>query len=293
MKDWLRWVFLSLIGAIGVLAVVILILYIIALLRLSRNFEIQDENFTIPADSLALERGHHLVVAITGCTICHGQSLQGQAYIDSTMVGLIYAPNLTSGQGGIGNSYSEADWEQAIRHGVNPDGEPLLMMPSHHYANLSDTDLVAMIAYLKSVPPVDSVSPESRMALPAYILFAAGGLGQLAAEQVDHTSDHPAPEPGLSVQYGEYLANVAMCKDCHGQDLRGGQTSPEDPPAPDITISGDLSAWLESDFLTLMRYGKKPYDKQIDPAMPWQNYQDMTDEELAAIWLYLQSLPAE
>ena len=140
---------------------------------------------------------------------------------------------------------------------------------------------------------MDSPSQETRLAFPAYLLFATGGLGPLPAEQVDHARDILAPEPALSVEYGEYLVNIGTCKDCHGDDLRGGQSSPDDPPAPDITMSGELTDWRESDFFTLMREGKKPYDAQIDPSMPWKNYRDMSDEELGAIWLYLQSLPIE
>ena len=287
----MRWVFLSLIGVIGLLAVAILILYIIALLRLNRTYDVQEESIIVPADSLAIERGKHLVEAVTACTACHGQSLQGLAFVDSSMVGQIFSPNLTSGAGGIGRYYSNADWERAIRHGINPGGDPLLIMPSQHFASLSDADLAAIIAYLDSVPPVDSSSLETRMTFPAYLLFAAGGLGQLPAEQVDHFAGHPAPELAVSSQYGEYLANISTCKDCHGEDLQGGQTSPDEPPAPDITLGGELASWGEADFFTLMREGKKPYDAQIDPSMPWENYREMSDEELRAIWLYIQSMP--
>ncbi len=74
--------------------------------------------------------------------------------------------------------------------------------------------------------------------------------------------------------------------------MKGGQTSPNDSPAPDITLGGELASWSEADFFTLMREGKKPYDAQIDPTMPWENYREMSDEELRAIWSYLQSMPA-
>jgi cytochrome c553 len=292
MKEWARWVFLSVIGVIGILAVAILVLYIIALLRLNRSYEVQEENIVIPSDSLALERGKHLVEAVTACTACHGESLQGLAFIDSSTVGLIYAANLTSGEGGVGADYSDADWERAIRHGVDPGGEALLLMPSHHFASLSDADLGAIIAYLKSVPPVDNPSRDSRMAFPAYLLFAAGGLSQLPAEQVEHTAGHPNAKAEVSSEYGEYLTNIGTCKVCHGQDLQGGQAAPEDPPAPDISLNGELASWSEADFFTLMREGKKPYDAQIDPSMPWQNYRQMSDDELRAIWMYIQSMPA-
>jgi hypothetical protein len=53
-----------------------------------------------------------------------------------------------------------------------------------------------------------------------------------------------------------------------------------------------LASWSEADFFTLMREGKYPYDEQIDPTMLWENYREMSDEELRAIWSYIQSMPA-
>lgn len=66
------------------------------------------------------------------------------------------APNLTAGKGGIGATYTDADWERAIRHGIGGDNRVLAIMPSNYFSHYSDADLAAVIAYLKTFPPVDS-----------------------------------------------------------------------------------------------------------------------------------------
>ncbi|RPI99244.1 MAG: cytochrome c, partial [Chloroflexi bacterium] len=91
-------------------------------------------------------------------------------------------------------------------------------------------------------------------------------------------------------EYGEYLVNVASCKDCHGKDLNGGpQIGP--PPGPDLTRSSDLGDWTEADFINTIRNGITPDGDRLDPdEMPWDRYTLMTDDELKAIWTYLQTL---
>jgi mono/diheme cytochrome c family protein len=104
------------------------------------------------ADEAALARGAYLVNAVSACVDCHGPNLEGKPFIDEPALGYLAAPNLTSGVGGVGTTYTQADWELAIRHGVAADGRALGGMPSDQFAHLSDADMAAMIAYLESVP---------------------------------------------------------------------------------------------------------------------------------------------
>jgi hypothetical protein len=99
-----------------------------------------------------------------------------------------------------------------------------------------------------------------------------------------------APEIGVTVEYGEYLTHIALCRDCHGKDLTGG-ASMGPPPGPNLTPSGDLGAWTEQDFINTIRQGITPGGEILDrDEMPWDYYTRMTDDELRAIWLYLQTL---
>ncbi len=70
------------------------------------------------------------------------------------------APNLTKGRGGVGNKYSNADWEHTIRHGVGRNGRALVIMPARFLIAYSDEDLSTLISYLQSIPPVDNELPD-------------------------------------------------------------------------------------------------------------------------------------
>lgn len=206
-------------------------------------------------------------------------------------------PNLTPGAGGVGAINTDEDWVRAIRHGVGHDGRGLVLMPSGVFYYLSDEDLGALIAYLKSLPPVDNELPETSLGPLGRVMLT---LGQLPPElavpnviSIDHDGPRPvAPEPGVTVEYGEYLANT--CTVCHGSNLNG-QTLREGPTvyvALNLTRGGEMVGWSEEQFITTMRTGITPGGKQLIDFMPWKYIGQMTDDELKAVWMYLQSLPA-
>ena len=93
---------------------------------------------------------------------------------------------------------------------------------------------------------------------------------------------------------GMYLVNINDCRSCHGQNLNGG-TFP-DPTitkiSPNVTPGGELGFWSETDFITTLRTGKTPSGHDLDPDfMPWKEISHFSDDELQAIYMYLQSLP--
>ena len=94
----------------------------------------------------------------------------------------------------------------------------MVAVPSTAY--LSDEDLGAIIAYVKSVPPVDHKTNGQNFSPLAKILVAAGVLGDLPVEVVSHDVHVTAPERGVSVEYGEYLVNTNDCRVCHGPELQ-------------------------------------------------------------------------
>ncbi len=167
-------------------------------------------------------------------------------------------------------------------------------MPSQEFFILSDGDVGALVAYIRSLPPVDRQLPEQQLTLMARALFIAGELPPLAAEVIDHDEPHPeAPEPAVTVEYGQYLATG--CMGCHGADYAGGAVPgapPGSPPAANLTPAGNLGNWSEAQFIEAMRTGITPEGKQLDPSMmPWPSTAEMSDLELKAVWAFLQSLP--
>jgi cytochrome c553 len=242
----------------------------------------------------AIARGEHLVNAVSLCADCHGQNLSGQLFIEDPAMGTIYAPNLTGGEGGVGATFSNEDWERAIRHGIGGDGRVLAVMPSNGYAHFSDDDLAALLAYIQSLPPADNVLPSRQIKLPGTILFGTVAYETLPVNNIDHAAvGGETPQAGANVAYGEYLTFVAGCRDCHGPDLGGVDPAAAPsgpPPGPNLHASGDLGSWSQEDFITALRTGRTPNGRQLSTEMPWEGYQLMTDEELGAIWLYLHGL---
>lgn len=186
------------------------------------------------------------------------------------------------------------DFVLAIRHGLDPDRKTLLIMPANGFYYFSDQDLGAIIAYLKSLPAVNKEVPEPQIKPLGKLLIAAGRFGNIfIAETINQTGPRPvAPAPGVTAAYGGYLAKTRGCPDCHGAGLSGGVSGGPTPAlAPDLTPAGDLAKWTEADFLTTLHTGKTPSGKILSDVMPWKDYGKSTDDELGAIFLYLQSLP--
>jgi mono/diheme cytochrome c family protein len=290
MKKVLKWIGIVLAGLIGLLIVAVVVMFVVSNSRMNKTYDVQVESIAIMNDAETIESGRHYAVT-RGCVDCHGEDFGGGLMIDDPAIGVIYAPNLTSGQGGLAG-YSDEDWVRAIRHGLNQESKPLLVMPSQEYYFLSDEDLGAIITYLKQAPRVDNQTPESSLALMGRVLFVAGMFGDLPAEVIDHAAPRPSvPVTGVTKEYGAYLA--VGCIGCHGEDYAGGPvpgSPPDAPPAANLTPAGAMAGWSESDFITAMREGVRPDGSQIDRSMPWWSLGQMTDDELKALWMFLQSV---
>ncbi|MFN8485229.1 MAG: cytochrome c [Anaerolineae bacterium] len=291
-RSILKWVGVVLGGLVGLLALAFVVLYVIGGAKLGKTYTVPVESVSIPTDAAAVQRGQRLAV-INLCTRCHGADLSGT--LDFDVPGLVTIPtaNLTAGAGGIGTFYTDADWVRAIRHGVGRDGRGLFIMPTQAFHSLSDEDLGAVIAYVRSRPPVDNQLPPRSIGPLGRVMAAVGMFPPPAVEQIDHNGPRPmAVERGVTVAYGRYLTRT--CTECHGADLNGAPFGPpgQQVPTPNLTPGGELAAWSEKDFFTTLRTGRTPSGQQLDKEMPWMYYGQMTDEELRAVWLYLQSLPA-
>jgi hypothetical protein len=168
-------------------------------------------------------------------------------------------------------------------------------MPSKAYWYFSDQDLNALVVYLKSVTAADNDLGEKNVKPLGRIMLALGAFGDiLSAEFIDHDGQRPpVPEHSVSVDYGEYLANTSDCKNCHGPELAGAHSpEPGAPYSPNLTPGGVLAIWTTQEFIETIRTGTTPYGRQLDGNfMPWKEYANMTDDDLTAIFMYLQSLP--
>jgi mono/diheme cytochrome c family protein len=292
MRKLLKWAGIVLGGLLALAVVVLAGMSISTQLRMNRTYDIQAEAVVIPTDAASIAVGKHW--ADIHCTNCHTADLGGGSFFEEAALGYVDAPNLTSGAGGVGATNTDADWVRAIRHGVKADGKSVFIMPSNDFYYLSDADLGSIIAYVKTAPPVDRQIRPRTFTVMAKVLIAAGAFGNLLyAEDIQHDVRPPAPAVGVTAEYGEYMVKTHGCGACHGENLTGGKSGdPAAIPAPDITRSGRLPAYTEESFINTLRSGVRPEGAPLDPEqMPWQFMGKMLDDELKAIWLYLNSLP--
>ncbi len=298
MRKLVRWVALAAAGLLVLIIVVGAALYFMGGARLGRTYDPQVARIPIPTDSASVARGGHLVEAVTLCHGCHGEDLAGGVLVDEPGIARIYASNLTSGRGGVGGVYTDVDWVRAIRHGVNPEGRGLMIMHSDAYQKLGMADLAAIVAYVKSVPPVDREHPPTRGAALGKVFIALGlfdteSMPLIPAEVIDHTAPLPqVPSPSVTADYGRYLVSVSLCAMCHGPTMTGGPPIEEGAPAaPSVATYGETDGWSEEQFLGTIRTGVTPDGRALDPEhMPWTVYARMTDDELRAIRMYLAAV---
>lgn len=263
-------------------------------------------------DSAVIERGHYIVRTLAGCGGCHGDAtrdadfMAGQevpmsgGYVWDVPPGKFHTPNITPDTTtGIGRHSDEAI-ARALRYGVAPDGRALLPFMSKQ--GLSDDDLVAVVSYLRTQPPVANRVPAHQYSLLGKIVKAT-----VLANPAGPNSPPPPTSPrGATVENGRYLVeSVIGCGDCHTQrDQKtgvlvgaklGGATGLEDEhnarrtwSPPNVTTGGMLGQLDEDAFVARFHAGP------LYPGtpMPWVDFARIQENDVRAIYRYLMTVPA-
>ena len=251
-----------------------------------RPWTVGASEIAVPVDAAAVTRGERLV-AIRGCTGCHGAGLEGRVMADIPHVARLVAPNIAA----IARRYSSAQLERSIRHGVKPDRRSVVVMPADMFYNLTDDDLGTIIAYLRSVVPVADTLPRTELRLLGRVGVALGKY-DLMATRIDHAAPRiPPPVTGNAVALGRYIVHTS-CTMCHGQDLRGlpGLEDPNEP-APNLAV---IAAYTLDQFAHLMRTGEPTGSRTLGVMgeTARKRFSHLTDEEVSGVYEYLRSLGA-
>jgi len=221
----------------------------------------------------------------------------------SNFPGVLCIRNITPDPGsGIG-SWTDGELSRAIREGVDREGNGLFpIMPYFIYRHVSDQDMRAVIAYLRSLEPVAAERPERDIDFPMSLLI------QWFPEPLDGPVAHP--DPADSVATGRYLATIARCDFCHtprrgqgkegiaGMAFAGGvpfvlgaRETPSRNLTPDPT---GIGPWTRQAFIDRFRlFGDRHSVATLEDntLMDWSAYAGMTDADLGAIYDFLRSLP--
>jgi mono/diheme cytochrome c family protein len=278
---------------------------------------------TLPTSPDVIARGQYLAEHVAVCVDCHSErdwskfagpikpgtlGKGGEKFSRETdgIPGTIYAPNITPAALA---SWSDGEVLHAVTTGVSRDGRAMFpLMPYPNYGRAAEDDVTSILAYIRTLPPIaNSVQPRS-LEVPMNLIV--------------RTIPRPAsfgarPTPDDRVPYGEYLAALASCGDCHspiddrGQPLPGksfaGGTEFRSPVTgyrvrtANITPDADtgIGQWTEEQFINKFKGFEAPDDRVLtdaeqrqNTAMPWKQYAGMTREDLGAIYTYLRSVKA-
>ena len=294
MKKPIKLVGASLAGLVVLAAVAAGVVSRLADRKLHRIVQLPPLQVTfVPAEG-QLERGEYLFKT-RGCMECHGADGGGQVVVDDKDSGFfVRAPNITTADASPARGYTDTDWVRTLRHGVKPSGEPLQIMPSEDYARMTDADVGAIVAYVRSLPPASGGAAElSPWPLPLNAAYVFGAF-QDAAEKIDHTAPTPEAVPDDLLARGQYVAQG--CTGCHGPHFAGGKipgAPPAWPDAANLTSAPDsaMAHYTSAEqFKTMLRTGKRPDGSLVSDVMPFKSLAYMSDAELDALFAFLKTL---
>jgi hypothetical protein len=278
------------------------------------------KNITVKSTPARLARGEYLVNNVALCLVCHAErdfsmlntppkpgtkGAGGQKWTkDNGWPGNFYAANITPF--GIGD-YTDGELVRAITTGINKDGKALFpKMPYRNYRTMDKNDLYSIVAYLRSLAPVKSNIPDRSVNFPFSTII------KIMPKEADL---QPIPDRSDVVAYGRYLTTMASCNDCHtptddkgmyikDKYMSGGMEFPlagGTVRAMNITPDKEtgLGEWTRDVFIDRF----KMYDdssmfsitvdkNEFNSYMPWLQYAGMKEDDLGAIFEYLQTIPA-
>ena len=277
----------------------------------------EPEEITVQATPEMIERGRYLANHVMVCMDCHstrdwskfsgplveGTLGKGGERFDHSvgMPGVIISKNITPS--GI-RRYSDGELFRLITTGVTKEGRPMFpLMPYPYYGRMDREDIYAVIAYIRSLEPIENSVPDSELDFP--LNFIIHTMPQKAALV-------KAPGPEDQIAYGAYLTNASGCVECHTR-VNNGQIIPEFAFAggrefsfPDgsvvrsMNITPDktgIGSWTEDMFVERFKaYADSSYTPpsvlpgEYNSIMPWTMYAGMKEEDLRAIFAYLQTV---
>ncbi|HYG04585.1 MAG TPA: c-type cytochrome [Chryseosolibacter sp.] len=265
-----------------------------------------------------IERGRYLANSVTICMDCHsnrdwskfsgpiipGTFGKGGDRFDHSVgfPGVYHAKNITPA--GI-SRYTDGELYRVITTGVNKEGKAMFpVMPYRYYGKMDQEDIYSIIAYIRSLEPIENQVAESESDFPMNIII------NTIPEKPSHVK---RPDPSDEVAYGGYMVNASGCIECHTQ-VDQGQIIPElafgggrefnFPDGSTIrssNISPDdetgLGKWTKEMFVQRFKmYADSSYvlpnvqPGEFNSIMPWTMYSSMKEQDLAAIYAYLRSV---
>jgi mono/diheme cytochrome c family protein len=255
-----------------------------------------------PLDDVA--HGEYLAT-VCGCLECHTPRLppdyetldMAKAMSGGTPFqgpwGLVHSANVSA----VARAYQPALLEATVRGQLSYK----FQMPTELYAAMAADDMRDLIAYLRSLTPVDVPAPTNVLTRS----FRPPRLQNPSAVR------ERAPT-GATVERGAYLVQIAICKDCHSPRAPDGSYDEAhlmsgagiavalgdgqllQPPNLTSDVETGLGAWSDADIIKAIRTGVARSGRTLHPAMPYAvAFSKMSDDDVKAIVAYLRTLPPQ
>lgn len=271
---------------------------------------------TVDRSPERIKHGEYLANHVNACMDCHstrdwtrfsgpimpGTTGKGGEYFGPEMgfPGKFYSKNITPKN--LSN-WTDGEIFRAITTGVNKDGKVLFpVMPYLNYGSMDKEDIYDIIAYIRSLAPIDNEVAESKADFPMNLIM------NTIPQRASLTSKPDKADP---IKYGAYLVNAAACMECHTQ-VKKGQIIPElaysggrefampNGVLRSSNITPDLETgiglWSEEDFVKRFKFYSDSINtshlkpNEFNTIMPWAMYAGMDSTDLKAIYLYLKTL---
>lgn len=263
-----------------------------------------------------IARGKYLSDHVVGCTTCHTKrdwtkfsgpikedvlGAGGESF-SLGPAGMLYSKNITPA--GIG-SWTDGELLRAVTQGVSKDGTPLFpLMPYPHYGAMSEDDVHAVLAYIRTLKSIEGTPPPRQLNFPL----------NLVVRTIPGPNTYGTrPSPSDKVAYGKYMTRAALCSDCHtpiddrgtplpGMDFAGGMEFVETGyrvRSANITPDANtgIGSWTEQQFIdkfkgfeTATNVPLAEHERAQNTVMPITAYAGMTTEDLGAIYAYLRTV---
>ena len=225
-------------------------------------------------DAAAQIRHGKRLTEVLGCTGCHRSNLQGGRFYE------LYASNLTREV----PNYSDAQFERLLRHAQRPSGRVLWAMPSHIFQHLSEPDLRAVLAYLRTLKPGGIPTQPMLPLEPETRALMAKGLIKPEAKLVTEKRNVLPVDVGPQYALGRYITEVT-CAECHGSRLEGDPLG----PTPNLVVAG---GYTRAEFERLITRGIPTGNRKINPMMvevAQERFPYLTRHERDALYAYLKA----
>jgi len=261
-----------------------------------------------------LARGRYIVEGPAHCFECHsqpdfknglgqprpgtkgaGQIIKDEAYNGEPFPDGLVCPNITPDNETGAGTWTDAQFERAIRHGIGHDGRQLMdYMPYAFFRSMTDEDVASVIVYIRWLPAIRNALPKTKMPFEVKLNL--------------HPEMEPALPPDASeqVRRGWYLVRIGQCNDCHtsadekgnaqtnlmfGGGLRLAGAWGDVVSANISTHPSGISYYDETMFIKTIRTGNSSGGmRELNRLMPFSYFRNMTDEDLKAIFAFIQSV---